>query len=191
MADGDEGTGAESGALAQAQSGAVEQSERDFIAELFVMYHTSVRRFLSKRVTSEEAAELTQETYYRLLRQGPALRRGSTARALLFRTATNLARDHHRRKLSHRTDQHIQIDVLEIATDHPGPDEMLVREQALSAIESTIAQLPADTRTVLKLRLSQELSYLRIAETMNLSTRTVARKMADALERLAIVCDTV
>ncbi len=160
------------------------QLRRNFVAELFTLHHTSVHRFLSRKVRCDEAAELTQEAYYRLLRQGGILREQSAARALLFRTATNLARDHHRRRLSHRADQHTQIEAQEIAGDQLGPDEQLVREQALSAIERAVAALPADARTVLSLRFSHDLSYGEIARTMKLSTRTVSRKMAEALKRL-------
>jgi DNA-directed RNA polymerase specialized sigma24 family protein len=42
----------------------------------------------------EEAADLVQETYYRLLRRGGTIELDFMARALLFHTATNLARDH-------------------------------------------------------------------------------------------------
>jgi RNA polymerase sigma-70 factor (ECF subfamily) len=109
------------------------------------------------------------------------------ARALLFHTATNLARDHRRRRLSHRADQHSQIDTEEIAQDHLGPDEQLAGEQTLSMIERAIADLPPDTRTVFLLHRFRDLSYPQIARTMNLSTRTVARKMAEAIERLGSV----
>jgi RNA polymerase sigma-70 factor (ECF subfamily) len=79
------------------------------------------------------------------------------------------------------------LDTQEIGQDHLGPDEQLAGEQTLSVIESAIAALPADTRTVFLLHRFRDLSYPQIAEMMNLSTRTVARKMAEALERLGTV----
>lgn len=57
----------------------------------------------------------------------------------------------------------------------------------LLLIESAIADLPADTRTVFLLHRFRDLSYAQIAEAMNVSRRVVVHKMADALERLAAV----
>jgi RNA polymerase sigma factor (sigma-70 family) len=169
-----------------AREASIERSPREFIAELFVLHYPSVLRFLSRRMRHEEAADLAQEAFCRLLRHADALRRDS-ARALLFRTAINLARDAHRRRQSHRVDQHFPIDVHEIAANHPEPAELLFREQARSALERTIARLPADARTVISLRVFQELSCAQIAERLNLSTRTVARKLALILEQVRII----
>ena len=163
------------------------QSQRDYVAQLFTKYRASLHRYLARLVRFEDAAELVQETYYRMLRHGGTVRLEAMARAFLFHTATNLARDHRRRRLTHRTDQHTPLEMQEIGHDHLGPDEQLVGEQTLSVIESAIADLPSDTRTVFLLHRFRDLSYPQIAEMMNLSTRTVARKMAEALERLGTV----
>jgi RNA polymerase sigma factor (sigma-70 family) len=176
--------------LASTQNDPALQCQRDFVAELFIAHYTSLHRFLRRTVRYDEAAELAQEAYFRLLRQGGALRQEPAARALLFQTATNLARDHHRRRRSHRAEQHVQIDVEEIAEDRLGPEEQLLKAQVLSAIEHAIAELAADTRKVLSLRLFHDLSYAEIAQRMNLSTRTVSRRMAEALERLSIAYET-
>ena len=163
------------------------QSQRDYVAQLFTKYRASLHRYLARLVRFEDAAELVQETYYRMLRHGGTVRLEAMARAFLFHTATNLARDHRRRRLTHRTDQHTPLEMQEIGQDHLGPDEQLVGEQTLSVIESAIADLPSDTRTVFLLHRFRDLSYPQIAEMMNLSTRTVARKMAEALDRLGTV----
>jgi RNA polymerase sigma-70 factor, ECF subfamily len=58
-------------------------------------------------------------------------------------------------------------------------------ERMLALMETAIADLPADTRTVFLLHRFRDLSYAQIAETMKLSRRAVVHKMAEALERLA------
>ncbi len=107
------------------------------------------------------------------------------ARSFLFQTATNLARDHHRRRASHRASLHVPIEDEEISEDHLGPDEQLAGEQTRALLERAIAELPQDTRTVFLLHRFRELTYPQIAEVMSLSARTVARKMAEAIERLS------
>jgi len=170
---------------------AAAQSQRDYVAQLFAKHRASLHRYLTRLVRFEEAAELVQETYYRLLRHGGTVKREAMARSFLFQTATNLARDHRRRRLTRRSDQHTPLDEQELGHDHLGPDEHLAGEQTLSVIERAIADLPPDTRTVFLLHRFRELSYPQIAELMNLSTRTVARKMAQALERLSTAVKAV
>jgi RNA polymerase sigma factor (sigma-70 family) len=172
---------------ASAQTHSPEQSHHDYIAQMFAKHRASLHRYLSRLVRLDDAAELVQESYFRLLRHGGTLKLETMARAFLFHTATNLARDHRRRRLARRAEQHVEIDVHEISEDHRGPDEQLAGEQTLTAIERAIADLPFDTRTVFLLHRFRDLSYAQIAQTMNLSTRTVARKMAEAIEQLGRV----
>ena len=152
---------------------------------LFNRHRVSLQRYLTRLVPPDDAAELVQESYYRLLRHGEMVRIDAMARAFLFQTATNLARDHHRRRATHRASFHVPIEDQEIAEEHLGPDEQLAGEQARALLERAIADLPQDTRTVFLLHRFRDLTYPQIAEIMSLSGRTVARKMAEAIERLS------
>jgi RNA polymerase sigma-70 factor (ECF subfamily) len=162
---------------------------REYVAHLFNKYRVLLQRYLNRLVRPEDAAELVQETYFRLLRHENTVRLDAMARAFLFHTATNLARDLRRRGVVRRSDQHVALDDLEIADERQGPEQQLVGEQILAQLERAIADLPADTRTVFLLHRFRDLSYPEIAGLMNLSTRSVARKMADALERLGSVVE--
>ena len=162
-------------------------SHRAYVTMLFNRHRVSLQRYLMRLVPPDDAAELVQESYYRLLRHGEMVKIDAMARSFLFQTATNLARDHYRRRASHRAAQHVPIDDEEIIEDHLGPDEQLAGEQTRVLLERAIAALPHDTRTVFMLHRFRDLTYPQIAQTMNLSARTVARKMAEALERLSAV----
>ena len=160
-------------------------SHRAYVTMLFNRHRVSLQRYLMRLVPPDDAAELVQESYYRLLRHGEMVRVDAMARSFLFQTATNLARDHHRRRASHRASAHVPIEDHEIAEEHLGPDEQLAGEQARVLLERAIADLPHDTRTVFLLHRFRDLTYPQIAELMSLSGRTVARKMAEAIERLS------
>ena len=160
-------------------------SHRAYVTMLFNRHRVSLQRYLMRLVPPDDAAELVQESYYRLLRHGEMVRVDAMARSFLFQTATNLARDLHRRRASHRASHHVPLDAEEIAQDHLGPDEQLAGEQARVLLERAIAALPQDTRTVFLLHRFRELTYPQIAQIMSLSARTVARKMAEAMERLS------
>jgi RNA polymerase sigma factor (sigma-70 family) len=160
-------------------------SHRAYVTMLFNRHRVSLQRYLTRLVPADDAAELVQESYYRLLRHGEMVRIDAMARSFLFQTATNLARDHHRRRASHRASLHVPIEDQEIAEEHLGPDEQLASEQTRLLLERAIAELPQDTRTVFLLHRFRDLTYPQIAEVMSLSGRTVARKMAEAIERLS------
>ena len=163
---------------------AADPSHRAYVTMLFNRHRVSLQRYLTRLVPADDAAELVQESYYRLLRHGEMVKIDAMARSFLFQTATNLARDHHRRRASHRAALHVPIDGEEIVEDHLGPDEQLAGEQTRALLEKAIAALPPDTRTVFMLHRFRDLTYPQIAELMSLSARTVARKMAEAIERL-------
>jgi Sigma-70 region 2 len=68
-------------------------AESEFARELFERHRLSLYRYLKGLLRSgEEASEILQETYLRLLRQPSFDRVRENARAYLFQTATNLAR---------------------------------------------------------------------------------------------------
>jgi RNA polymerase sigma factor (sigma-70 family) len=168
-----------------AEATAPDPSHRAYVTMLFNRHRVSLQRYLMRLVPPDDAAELVQESYYRLLRHGEMVRIDAMARSFLFQTATNLARDHHRRRASHRAALHVPIEDEEIVEDHLGPDEQLAGEQTRVLLEQAIAALPQDTRTVFLLHRFRDLTYPQIAEIMSLSGRTVARKMAEAIERLS------
>ena len=163
----------------------VVQSQKAYVTLLFNKYRGSLYRYLTRLVHRDDAAELVQETYFRLLRHGETTQLEVMARSFLFHTATNLARDLRRRRSTRAADRHVQLDDQEILTDHSGPDAHLAGEQAHAILERAIAELPQDTRTVFLLHRFRDLSYPQIAQVMSMSARTVARKMSEAVERLS------
>jgi RNA polymerase sigma factor (sigma-70 family) len=162
----------------------VSQSQSAYATLLFNRYRASLHRYLTRFVSAEDADELVQETYFRLLRHGETVQLEAMARAFLFRTATNLVRDHHRRRQVRHSAQHVPLEGHEPDEAHGGPEEQLLGRQLLDIVESTIANMPADTRSVFLMGRFRGMSYPEIASVMNLSSRTVARKMTEALTAL-------
>jgi RNA polymerase sigma factor (sigma-70 family) len=163
----------------------VAQTQGAYVTLLFNRYRASLHRYLSRFVPSQEADELVQETYFRLLRHGETVQLEAMARAFLYRTATNLLRDHHRRRLVRRAEQHVPLDEQGLGDAQGGPEEHLLGTQMLDVIEQAITNMPADTRSVFLMSRFRDMSYPQIARVMNLSSRTVARKMAEALSLLS------
>jgi RNA polymerase sigma-70 factor (ECF subfamily) len=160
-------------------------SQREYLTQLFNRYRGPLHRYLTRLVPSDAAAELVQETYFRLIRHGKTLQLDAMARALLFQTATNLARDYRRRQVAHHADDHVPIQESQLPEPQPGPDEHLATLELLALLERAIWELPDEERRVFLLARYRALSYEAIAEQLQVSVRTVARRMADAIARLS------
>ena len=174
---------------AEAEAGAAEAVDHNaklFLSALFKKYRSSLFRYLRGLVpSSDDAAELVQESYARLLRQGSVSRLEVVARTYLFQTATNLARDHFRRRISRSLDSHCNIDDVPVADQARNPEEDLEWQQAIDLIKDGIKHLPPATRKVFLLSRFRNKSYPQIAALLGMSTRTVERKMSEAMAALS------
>ncbi len=163
----------------------IADSQRALLVLLFNRYRGALTRHVERLVRSrEDAAELVQETYLRVMRQIQASRFESAARAYLFQTATNLAHDHFRRG---KYRAHGNIDDLtesELHAGDPAPEQLVAEDQTLTRLRAAMLQLPEPTRDVLLRARIQNQSYAQISRALGVSVRTVERRMAQAMELL-------
>lgn len=161
-------------------------SQRGFLTLLYSKYRGPLFRYVRGIITSpEEAAELVQETYVRVMRQPEISRFEFAARNYLFETATNLARDHIRRKRHRR---HEPLD--EEASLVPGasqnePDRLVAWDQTLETLRVAIESMPPLTRDIFVMGRLRGRKYTQIAAELGVSLRTVERRMGEAMNLLA------
>jgi RNA polymerase sigma-70 factor (ECF subfamily) len=98
----------------------------------------------------------------------------------MFRIATNLAYDRHRRKREQSLEELGEPAAPVGIVD--GPDAILDLDRALEAITRTLLQIRPRSRQVFLLRTAEGLSYEAIAERLAISKRTVEREMKHALD---------
>lgn len=157
-----------------------------YFAALFRKYRNALFRYLSGIVSSpDDAAELVQESYARLLRQHQVKQLEAVSRTYLFSVATNLARDLLRRRTTRHSNAHWDIDELTLADERPGPEHDIVWAQTLRSIKQGIRELPPLTRRVFLLSRFRGKTYPEIATLLGISTRTVERKMSEAMDAIA------
>lgn len=156
---------------------------------MFERYYRELLGFLSRAVRDRDmAADLTQESYARVLAAQQAGQVIRDARALLFRTARNLVIDQHRRaEVRGQTVSPISGDDEDGLDQLLGPrsfepDTILASREGLAAIVAVIERLPPRCREAFILYKFDGLSYAEVAERMGISQRTVEMQLQIAME---------
>jgi RNA polymerase sigma factor (sigma-70 family) len=161
-------------------------AEAEFARELFETHRLSVYRYLCRLLNSrEDASEVVQEAYLRLLRQPDLERVRSNARAYLFQTATNLARDLFRRRAMRGAAAEAEAFA---AAGLEAPDWASWPELAMDGLQlsalllSALRALDPRVRQALLLHRFRDLTHAQIAVRLKVSERTVERYVKDGLE---------
>jgi RNA polymerase sigma-70 factor (ECF subfamily) len=153
-----------------------------FVGSAFEQYHAGLHRFLMRRLRStQNAQDLAQETYLRLLR----MERHELVRkpqAYLYRIASNLVYEF---KLRERNDPvRFDSEELERAAESPtvpatadASDDLSLSQQ----LEILLAPLPPLYRAVFVLRKQEGMSYPEIARRLDISVHTVKKYLARAV----------
>jgi|HubBroStandDraft_1064217.scaffolds.fasta_scaffold76709_2 RNA polymerase sigma-70 factor (ECF subfamily) len=161
-------------------------SQRAFLTLLYTKYRAPLFRYVNGIIPSrEEAEELVQETYLRVMRRSQVTSFEFSARNYLFETATNLARDHIRRRRYRRHDSWNATGDELPDTAQWEPDRQLAWDQAIAALRSGVADMSPLTREIFIMGRLREMKYAEIARALNIGVRTVERKMSEALALLA------
>lgn len=131
------------------------------LAQLIAEYRPRIYSFaLSQLRQREDAEDVTQETFVRMVRMLGAYSGRGAFRAWLYRIATNVCRDHQRRRAQDRSRTIPDLEASEAAA--PGD----VQDQVSSALTlaAAIGRLPDKYREVVTLQWLEQLSPGEIAE---------------------------
>jgi RNA polymerase sigma-70 factor (ECF subfamily) len=165
-----------------------ENAYRDLIGRYRRQVYSLALRMVRQ---SEDAEDLTQETFVRMFR---ALDRYDPTRsftAWLFTITSRLCIDHLRRRklaplpLHHREAGSDEEYVIDIEDTEPRPDEVTQRGEEEHRVQRLIDGLPAHYRIVVMLRHQQDLSYDEIAEALGIPLGTVKARIHRARALLA------
>ena len=166
-------------ALAQEPGQEPGPARTELVERLFREHNEALIRFLLARLRSQqEAHEVAQEAYVRLLSldEPGAV---SYLRAFLFKTAANLAIDRLRRgELQVRAKG---SPLFSEFSDTRTPERQVAATQAVQRLERLIAAMPAKRRRAFMLRRFEGLNVSDVARQLGLSKRTVREHVAHAL----------
>jgi len=136
--------------------------------------------FRGRVVHAQDAADLAQESWSRLMRY----RRGQTVeslRKLLFAIARNVLNNHWRWHALHQIEEPTDFAEVDMASAAPGLERQWQAQRQLEALEATVAALPAKCRTVFLLSRVEGLSNAQVAQRCGISVKMVEKHLAKAI----------
>jgi RNA polymerase sigma factor (sigma-70 family) len=144
----------------------------------------ALARFFRRHVNSDEADDLVQDVFLRIVR------RGGTADiehldGYIFQTASNVLRDRVRRRRASLADRHVPFDLDRHDVAELGPERGLLGREGLKAAGLVLLELPERTRRVFILRRLEGLTYSEIGRRLGVSVSAVEKHMQRAIRHLA------
>ncbi|MEZ5344196.1 MAG: sigma-70 family RNA polymerase sigma factor [Pyrinomonadaceae bacterium] len=193
-------------ALATGKTSARSEAENEFIDKLrsgdpkafdmLVMRHASEIYGLLLRITrdTEEASDLTQETFLRALKAIDKFRGDADLKTWLFRIAINQSKNRFRWWKTRRRDKTVSIDApigeseTTLGDTLPGrfrtPEETALRNERTALLFEKLDELPEIFQEAIILCDIEGLSYEEISSTLEISIGTVKSRIARGREEL-------
>ncbi|MFT6958034.1 MAG: RNA polymerase sigma-70 factor (family 1) [Halieaceae bacterium] len=158
-------------------------SSNTFFELLFQENYDSLVRFLSSKVRdSDEAQDLAQDAFYKVMSVENA-EKLEHVRAYLFQTASNLALNRIRKR-KHQEAYKRSVES-NLNPEREGmiasPERAAAATEQLQQVERVLNGLPRKCRRAFLLHRTRHLSYQQIAEEMGISVSTVEKYMIRAL----------
>ena len=160
------------------------ESSADAVSFLFREHNRVLVRYLTSRLWSEqEASEVAQEAYVRLLKlQKPGT--PNLLRAYLFKTATNIAIDRLRhRGVRNRAEQQAESfeDVSAARAESDDPAKQLLARERADQLLGFLQELPIKCRQVINLHRFEGIPQREVAVRLGFSERMVRRYVTYAM----------
>lgn len=180
-----------------------QNGEMEAMSCLIVKYQDRVYNTIYKICQNrDDAAELTQDTFVKVLENINSFHGKSSFYTWLFRVAVNHTLNYCKRRfklspvsLDAENDsiEESKGKLLASLTAQDGPDPAVVAQQKelSQVVVNLIGQLPQEHRVVLVLRDIEQMSYAKIAEVLQIETGTVKSRLSRARAKLRQLLETV
>jgi RNA polymerase sigma-70 factor (ECF subfamily) len=146
----------------------------DHAAALFAFLINFTRR-------EADARDVLQELFLKLAARPERLAGVREARAFLLRLAHHLAIDAHRRRAVHDAAvERAAVEPIPLFVESADPDEAAFRV----ALSEALAELPAEQRAVVHLKLWEQMTFAEIAAALDIPANTAASRYRYGLDKL-------
>ena len=138
--------------------------------------------------SEDEARDVAQEAFLKAYRGLAGFKQEARFSSWLYQIATNLCRDRLRRR---RSRPQVSLEAMEetgpvIVETRPGAHERLVERDLAQAVRRAIESLPLEQREIVILKEYQELTFLEIAQVLELPVSTVKTRLYRGLDQLRL-----
>ncbi len=156
---------------------------RDRFGVLFRQTYPELCNFVAQFVRSRAMAEeLVQDLFLRLWEKRASWEAELPSRSYLYRAARNRAFDHLRHERI--VEQTVALSAGDLAPADPLSGDDPDHDDLKAALQRAIERLPERTRQVFTLSRGHGLTYAQIADTLDISVKTVEGQMARAFRNL-------
>jgi len=141
--------------------------------------------------SEDEARDVAQEAFLKAYRALPGFKREARFSSWLYQIAVNLCRDRLRRRRGRTT---VSLEALEekgpvLVSAEPGAHELVHKLDLRRSVRRAIAGLSEEQREVLILKEYQGLTFLEIAQALDLPLSTVKTRLYRGLVQLRIILE--
>ena len=161
---------------------------RERVIDLYDALRPSLYAYLcTLGVSSDQAEDVIQETFLRLVRFRFEPSTRENLRPWLFRVAYNLSMDVHRfqRRWAHNNDERSLTVIRHRADPGPTPEEQVILDERRRQFENAFAQLTLKQRQCVLLR-AEGFRYREIAVTLGVSVQRVGELMQRSISLLEV-----
>lgn len=159
------------------------KANQKLVESLFAARGDDLLRYLTSRLPNgEDARDLAQETYLRLLRRN----RDDLVRhpeAYLFRIAANLMYEHWLKTRPESAHPSLAIDPEMMESDELSTEGCVAQQQSVDALERVLRVMPPTRRKVIILHRRDGMTYSEIAAELGISVGMVKKHLAKGLAR--------
>lgn len=156
------------------------------IGALLEAHRSALNSYFRRRTRSREDAEdYVQEVYLRILAADVDQDKVKSLRGFLFRAASNLLIDKHRRRRASMEAAHCPLDEAIIDDGTNDPERILLGRDSLQSLGEALKSLSPTARDAFMLVRVEGLSHREAAERLDIETKAVSRHIERSLARLA------
>jgi RNA polymerase sigma-70 factor (ECF subfamily) len=145
----------------------------------------------------EESKDTTQEVFLKVFREIYKFEGKSKFSSWLYRITVNAAIDLARKRRPYQSLEKEEVEeeghagAERFSDPHPGPREMLSKEEEKQMVNRALEQLTPEHRAVLVLREWEDLSYEEIAEALGIDRGTVMSRLHYGRKKLAEILEVM
>ena len=164
-------------------------SQREVVMDLYDQVHPVLLAYLrSLGLASEDAEDVANESFMRLMKHLTESRRNENLRGWLFRVAYNLSMDVHRANKRYcyaasAETADAMFEIYEAVDPCPSPEVELIEKESFSRLRSAVMLLTLQQRKCILLR-AEGLRYREIAVTLGISLQRAATLLERGATRL-------